>query len=234
MNPRDAISKVLTPGDMFNQRGHVWRSVRTLAQFASCDFADVLDILDEDFQGLVTVKPNTKHPAHGPLVALSAQVELHEAQDVAVAEIGEVLAVARPEREDDEQDVGENAEEEADPEPPGEASLRVPPIDPFLVPEPLRPGAEPVYHNVIVDLEGGGHGNVAVPVNAEVEAVVAEPGMAVVMAPDGAVRILGQPGPDPEPLIEFDVPGRNYAELLENEGLEDLNAGRPGGIGEDE
>lgn len=70
MNSRDAIMKALTPGDMFNQKGLVWRSVSTLTQFASCDRAEVLVALDEHFQGLVSLKPNTNHPDRGPLVAL--------------------------------------------------------------------------------------------------------------------------------------------------------------------
>jgi len=74
MNSRDAIMKALTPDDMFNQKGLVWRSTSTLAQFASCDQEDVLVILDEHFQGLVSVKPNGKHPGNGPLVALNEHI----------------------------------------------------------------------------------------------------------------------------------------------------------------
>jgi hypothetical protein len=74
MNSRDAIMKALTPDDMFNQKGLVWRSTSTLAQFASVEQAEVLVILDEHFQGLVSVRPNGKHPENGPLVALNAHI----------------------------------------------------------------------------------------------------------------------------------------------------------------
>lgn len=74
MNSRDAIMKALTPNDMFNQKGLVWRSTSTLAQFASCDQEDVLVILDEHFQGVISVKPNGKHPGNGPLVALNEHI----------------------------------------------------------------------------------------------------------------------------------------------------------------
>ena len=74
MNSRDAIMKALTPNDMFNQKGLVWRSIRTLAQFASVEQEEVLGILDEHFQGLVSVRPNGKHPENGPLVALDEHV----------------------------------------------------------------------------------------------------------------------------------------------------------------
>ncbi len=74
MNSRDAIMKALTPNDMFNQKGLVWRSTSTLAQFASCDQEDVLVILDEHFQGVISVKPNGKHPGNGPLVALNEYI----------------------------------------------------------------------------------------------------------------------------------------------------------------
>ena len=78
MNSRDAISKALTPGDMFNQKGHVWRSLQTLAQFAGCERNELLDILDEHFQGAVTVRPNRGHPEHGPLIALNAHIPANE------------------------------------------------------------------------------------------------------------------------------------------------------------
>ncbi len=74
MNPRDAIVKALTPGDMFNQKGLVWRSLSTLTQFACVGVPEILDILDEHFQGLVTVRPNTTHPQRGPLVALNEYI----------------------------------------------------------------------------------------------------------------------------------------------------------------
>jgi len=74
MNSRDAILKALTPDDMFNQKGLTWRSISTLAQFASVETAEVLAILDEHFQGLVSVRPNGKHPANGPLVALNEHI----------------------------------------------------------------------------------------------------------------------------------------------------------------
>jgi hypothetical protein len=74
MNSRDAISKALTPGDMFNQKGHVWRSMRTLSQFADCPRNELLDILDEHFQGMITVRPNRSHPEQGPLVAITAYI----------------------------------------------------------------------------------------------------------------------------------------------------------------
>lgn len=75
MNSRDAIMKALTPDDMFNQKGLVWRSTSTLAQFASVEQAEVLVILDEHFQGLVSVRPNGKHPENGPLVALNEHIQ---------------------------------------------------------------------------------------------------------------------------------------------------------------
>jgi hypothetical protein len=74
MNSRDAIMKALTPDDMFNQKGLTWRSITTLAQFASVETGEVLEILDEHFQGLVSVRPNGKHPANGPLVALNEHI----------------------------------------------------------------------------------------------------------------------------------------------------------------
>jgi hypothetical protein len=74
MNSRDAILKALTPDDMFNQKGLTWRSVSTLAQFASVEPEEVLAILDEHFQGLISVRPNGKHPANGPLVALNEHI----------------------------------------------------------------------------------------------------------------------------------------------------------------
>lgn len=89
MNSRDAIVKALTPGDMFNQKGHVWRSVRTLTQFASCEPAEVLDILDEHFQDMVTVKPNTNHPEHGPLVALNLHIPAEEPEEQVAPEPGQ-------------------------------------------------------------------------------------------------------------------------------------------------
>jgi hypothetical protein len=74
MNSRDAILKALTPDDMFNQKGLTWRSVSTLAQFASVEPEEVLAILDEHFQNLISVRPNGKHPANGPLVALNEHI----------------------------------------------------------------------------------------------------------------------------------------------------------------
>lgn len=75
MNSRDAILKALTPGDMFNQKGLVWRSTSTLAQFGSVKQEEVLVILDEHFQGAVSVRPNGKHPENGPLVALNEHIQ---------------------------------------------------------------------------------------------------------------------------------------------------------------
>ena len=74
MNSRDAILKALTPNDMFNQKGLVWRSISTLAQFAFVEQGEVLGILDEHFQGLVSVRPNGKCPENGPLVALNEHI----------------------------------------------------------------------------------------------------------------------------------------------------------------
>lgn len=89
MNSRDAIMKALTPNDMFNQKGLVWRSISTLAQFASCDQGDVLVILDEHFQGAVSVRPNGKHPENGPLVALNEHIQPDPpAAEPQVADVG--------------------------------------------------------------------------------------------------------------------------------------------------
>ncbi len=74
MNSRDAIMKALTPNDMFNQKALVWRSTSTLAQFATVKQEEVLVILDEHFQGLISVRPNGKHPENGPLVALNEHI----------------------------------------------------------------------------------------------------------------------------------------------------------------
>jgi hypothetical protein len=98
MNPRDAIVKALTPGDMFNQKNHIWRSIRTLTQFASCDQAEVLNTLDEHFQNLVSVKPNTSHPEHGPLVALNQFLPIPEPDEV-VAVMGGPAVGAPPQPE---------------------------------------------------------------------------------------------------------------------------------------
>lgn len=75
MNSRDAILKALTPNDMFNQKALIWRSISTLAQFAGVKQEEVLGILDEHFQNLVSVRPNGKHPSNGPLVALNEHIQ---------------------------------------------------------------------------------------------------------------------------------------------------------------
>ena len=93
MNSRDIIMKTLTPGDMFNQRNSVWRSISTLAQFASIEMDEVFDILDEHFQGLVAVRPNTKRPENGPLVALNEHVPPDEPTIDLQAAQGEVEQV---------------------------------------------------------------------------------------------------------------------------------------------
>jgi hypothetical protein len=66
--------KALTPDDMFNQKGLTWRSISTLAQFATVEQEEVLGILDEHFQGMISVRPNGKHPENGPLVALNEHI----------------------------------------------------------------------------------------------------------------------------------------------------------------
>ena len=75
MNSRDAILKALTPNDMFNQKALIWRSISTLAQFAGVKQEEVLGILDEHFQNLVSVRPNGKYPHNGPLVALNEHIQ---------------------------------------------------------------------------------------------------------------------------------------------------------------
>ncbi len=89
MNSRDAILKALTPNDMFNQKGLIWRSISTLAQFAAVKQEEVLGILDEHFQNLVSVRPNGKYPGNGPLVALNEYIQPGPpAEDPQVAEVG--------------------------------------------------------------------------------------------------------------------------------------------------
>ncbi len=99
MNSRDAIMKALTPGDMLNQKGLAWRSIRSLGQFASVEQEDVLGLLDEHFQGLVSVRPNAKHPEHGPLVALIEYLpqDPEVGAEVQVAVVGGPAVNAPPE-----------------------------------------------------------------------------------------------------------------------------------------
>ena len=125
MNSRDAISKALTPGDMFNQKGHVWRSLRTLAQFAGCERNELLDILDEHFQGAVTVRPNRGHPEHGPLIALNAHIPANEG-DPQVVVMGGNAVVPEAERVEAigvAMDPAAEALEQLDEEPPVEEFL---------------------------------------------------------------------------------------------------------------
>ncbi len=89
MNSRDAILKALTPNDMFNQKALIWRSISTLAQFAGVKQEEVLGILDEHFQNLVSVRPNGKYPHNGPLVALNEHIQPDPpAEDPQVAATG--------------------------------------------------------------------------------------------------------------------------------------------------
>lgn len=73
MNTTDKIITALTPGSIFNRNGLVFRSAKSLAEFAGVPEDEVLALLNGDLAQMVTCKPSKK--GKGILVALTAMVE---------------------------------------------------------------------------------------------------------------------------------------------------------------
>lgn len=88
MHPVDAIVMALSPGSPFNQNGKVFRSAKSLAQFASIPQNEVLGLVAENLADRVTIRPSAKHPENGPLIALTefipAQQEHPEAPQIQI------------------------------------------------------------------------------------------------------------------------------------------------------
>lgn len=74
MHPADAILKALTPGDLFNQTGLIWRSAFSLAQFAGIPQCEVPGVLEVNLADRVTIRPGTKNPEKGIMVALTEHI----------------------------------------------------------------------------------------------------------------------------------------------------------------
>ena len=76
MNAVDAIVMALTPGSLFNQNGKIFRSAKSLAQFAGIPQQEVLPLIAEHLSNIVTIRPSAKRPENGPLIALTAHLPL--------------------------------------------------------------------------------------------------------------------------------------------------------------
>jgi hypothetical protein len=86
MNTNDRIITALTPGSIFNRKGHVFRSLKALADFAELETAELVDLLNGELAPMLTCKPSTQKGKGGILVALTAQAEVAAlaAEDFAV------------------------------------------------------------------------------------------------------------------------------------------------------
>jgi hypothetical protein len=84
MHINDIIMTVLTPGSNLNDKGKVWRSIKTLCAFTGLAHADVLGVLNGDLNGqiafragkkglMIAVKANVPAPAPKPAVVVKAQ-----------------------------------------------------------------------------------------------------------------------------------------------------------------
>lgn len=112
MNSTDRIVTALTPGSMFNRKGLVFRSVKSLAEFAGISEEDVLNILNGDLVAIVTCKPSGK--GKGILVGLNEAIQA--AQEAAAGPVaiqampgapGAPLVAEAPEVEVDEAPLAE-------------------------------------------------------------------------------------------------------------------------------
>ena len=88
MNPVDAIGLALTPGTVFNQKNKIFRSAKSLAQFASIEQNEVLGLIADNLADKVTIRPSNKNPQNGPLVALTEFIPAQEEDVVQVKIIG--------------------------------------------------------------------------------------------------------------------------------------------------
>ena len=88
MNAVDAIGMALTPGTVFNQQNKVFRSAKALAQFANVDQGEVLALVADNLAERVTIRPSTKRPENGPLIALTEFIPQQPEEAVLVKIVG--------------------------------------------------------------------------------------------------------------------------------------------------
>lgn len=83
MNKVDTIVATLTPGSIFNRKGHVFRSIDVLKKFSGLEEEELFSMLDGDLVQMVTCKPSRR--GRRVLVALTEHIPAEDGEQICVA-----------------------------------------------------------------------------------------------------------------------------------------------------